>query len=201
MKAISIGHISDSINTHGLGVINTCVDVVFKFVTMRLNNFTQMMMEETLISYLQREARWMEKQREKGKQEKEREKIEKESDKKRKQTEEEGVTDNKAQKYDLERGQKFLKELALASTREKGVNIVEKFRMLITSLGNALGFARILRTASFNYLSKNIEYIPFIENVACSFEDTATVLNYGNTSKDCCAALDTILDVLRNNFG
>ena len=84
MKAISIGHISDSINTHGLGVINTCVDIVFKFVTMRLNNFTQMMLDETLVSYLQREARWMEKQREKGKQEKEREKIDKESDNKKK---------------------------------------------------------------------------------------------------------------------
>jgi hypothetical protein len=89
----------------------------------------------------------------------------------------------------------------LASTREKGYNIVEKFRMLITTMGNALAFARILRTASFNYLSKNIEYIPFIEEFQCSFRDTAQVLNYGNTSKSCCKALDTIVDVLRENFG
>lgn len=89
----------------------------------------------------------------------------------------------------------------MASTRERGYNIVEKFRMLITTMGNALAFARILRTASFNYLSRNIEFIPFIEDVQCSFRDTAQVLNYGATSKDCCKALDTIVDLLRENFG
>lgn len=72
LKAISIGHISDSINTHGLGVINTCIDVIYKFITMRLNNLSQMMLDETLTSYLLREARWMAKKRHKMNKEKER---------------------------------------------------------------------------------------------------------------------------------
>ena len=174
LKAISIQHISDSIGTHGLGVINTSVDVVYKFIKMRINNFSQMMLDETLRSYLLREHRWLEKKKYKD-----------------------GDVD---QKYPLTRGQKFTKELSLASVREKGFNMIEKFRLLITVLGNALAFARILRTASFNYLSKNIEYIPFIEETECSFGDTAKVLNYASTSQDCCKALDKLIDVLRENF-
>lgn len=177
LLAISISHISDSIKTHGLGVINTCVDIVHKFVLMRINNFSQMMLDETLRSYLLREHRWLEKRKNKD-----------------------NEKNNIDQKYPLLRGQKFNKELSLASTREKGYNIIEKFRMLITSLGNALAFARILRTASFNHLSQSIEYIPFIEEHACSFGDTATVLNYGNVSKGCCKALDKLIGMMRENF-
>lgn len=175
LLAISISHISDSIKTHGLGVINTCVDIVHKFVLMRINNFSQMMLDDTLRSYLLKEHRWLEKKKYK---------TQKDVD----------------QKYPLLRGKKFNKELSLASTREKGYNIIEKFRMLITTLGNALAFARILRTASFNHLSQSIEYIPFIEEHACSFGDTAMVLNYGSVSKDCCKDLDRMIALMRENF-
>jgi WASH complex subunit 7 len=174
LKAISISHISDSIKTHGLGVINTCVEVVYKFIVLRINNFSQMMLDETLTSYLLREHRWLEKKKYKD-----------------------GDVD---QKYPLTRGEKFKKELSLASRREKKFDIVQTLRLLITSLGNALAFARILRTGSYNHLSKNIEFIPFIEEYECSFGDTAYVLNYSDTSKDCCKALDKMINLMRENF-
>lgn len=37
---------------------------------------------------------------------------------------------------------------------------MDKFRQLITSVGNVLGFVRLLRSASLRYSSKNVEFLP-----------------------------------------
>lgn len=78
--------------------------------------------------------------------------------------------------------------------------MIERLRILVTTIGNALAFARILRTASFNYLSNNVEFVPFIQSFKCSFGDTASVLNYGGTMTEGCRELDKLIDLLRSNF-
>lgn len=42
---------------------------------------------------------------------------------------------------------------------------MDKFRILITQIGNALAFVRLLRSAALNVSSKNLEYIPSYLNV------------------------------------
>lgn len=61
---------------------------------------------------------------------------------------------------------------------------------MLTELGNALGFIRLLRTASLNYLTTNTEFIPFIEDYRKSFNDTAVVLGYGSVTQANCQELD-----------
>jgi len=177
LRAFSIPHIVNSINTHGLGIIPTSVDIVYKFSLGMVNNFSQLMQDETLTSYLVREYRWFKKYRRKAEED-----------------------ESSSRKYPFERAEKFYKELSIASTREKGYNIVEKFRQLVTMLGNALAFARILRTASYSYLSKNVQYVPFIDTYECSFHDTGIVLNYGSTMQECCRELDKLIEQLRESF-
>lgn len=176
LKAVSIDHISDSINTHGLGIINTSVNAIYQFVVRYINRISQLMMDENLSSYLLREQRWLSKTRSRN-------------------------TDEKVEsRYPLERGTKFKEELSLFSIRENKINILDQFRIIITALGNSVGFARLLRISSFNYLSKNTEFIPFIENHNCSFGDTASVLNYGKTMKSSCVQLDKMINLMRENY-
>lgn len=42
---------------------------------------------------------------------------------------------------------------------------MDKFRLLITQIGNALAFVRLLRSAVLNVLSKNLEFIPNNHNL------------------------------------
>lgn len=93
LKAISITHISNSINTHGLGVINTSVDIVYKFVNQMVNVFSAMMQDQNLNSAIVREYRWFKKFRKKN------------------------IEENQSQKYPMGRGEKFYKEVKLQSTR------------------------------------------------------------------------------------
>lgn len=40
-------------------------------------------------------------------------------------------------------------------------NFVDRFRQLISHIGNALGYARLLRSARLNYSSKSLEFLPY----------------------------------------
>lgn len=78
---------------------------------------------------------------------------------------------------------------------------LEDFRILITYIGNCIAFIRILRTASFNYLSKSLEFVPFIEEIQASFGDTCQVLEFkSETVKDGCKELDSFIDMMKEKF-
>ena len=58
---------------------------------------------------------------------------------------------------------------------------LDNFQNLITQIGNSLGFARLLRSASIQYCSSNIEYVPELEEDV-SFFDMAEKAGLTGTS-------------------
>ena len=103
LKAISVDLIADSINTHGLGIINTSVNRIYQFVVKYINGISQLMMDENLASYLLREQRWLVQLRSKN-------------------------NDEKVEaKYPLKRAMKFEEDLSIYSVRENKINILGKF--------------------------------------------------------------------------
>jgi WASH complex subunit 7 len=63
--------------------------------------------------------------------------------------------------YPSERAEGLYKEIKKLGTFDDGKNFLDKFRILITEVGNALGFVRLLRSAQLNFCAKSIEYLPF----------------------------------------
>jgi len=57
----------------------------------------------------------------------------------------------------------LLQEIKHLGVFEDGQSYLDKFRNLVTSIGNSLGFARLLRSASISYCSDNIEFLPELE--------------------------------------
>ena len=43
---------------------------------------------------------------------------------------------------------------------DDGKNYLDQFRIILTQIGNSLGFVRLLKSASLNYCSKCIEFLP-----------------------------------------
>tara|TARA_B110000208_G_scaffold138137_1_gene166759 strand:+ start:559 stop:1164 length:606 start_codon:yes stop_codon:yes gene_type:complete len=61
----------------------------------------------------------------------------------------------------------------LSSSRgAKTVSFLDKFRMLITQIGNAVGYVRMVRSAGLNYCSNAIQFVPDLENII-AFEPRA----------------------------
>ena len=49
--------------------------------------------------------------------------------------------------YPFERAEALYKEIKKLGSFEDGKNFIDKFRILITEVGNALGFVRLIRSA------------------------------------------------------
>ena len=92
LKAVSINLISDSIKTHGLGVVKGCINLVVDSIHKQINAFIVMMSNDTLNSLLVREGRWLRKNKEKNKDE------------------------DRELRYDVKRAEAFVKELNQAAS-------------------------------------------------------------------------------------
>ena len=62
--------------------------------------------------------------------------------------------------YPFERAEAFYKEVKKMGVFEDGSNYLDKFRVLITQIGNSLAFVRLLRSATLNFSSKSLEFVP-----------------------------------------
>lgn len=110
LNTIGIEQIADSIHTHGLGIVNTNVNSVYKFILKKFAVFSQFLFDELIQSPLIREERFLKENKEKinG-------------------------------KYPFERAESLIKEIKRLGLFDDGKNFLDKFRVLITSVGNALG--------------------------------------------------------------
>jgi len=59
---------------------------------------------------------------------------------------------------------------------------MDKFRIMITEIGNALGFVRLIRSASFNYCSKSIEFLPSTISPDLKFRELSKQASMGDTT-------------------
>jgi WASH complex subunit 7 len=75
--------------------------------------------------------------------------------------------------YPFEHAEALYKEIKKLGTFDDGKNFCDKFRMLITEVGNALGFVRLLRSAQLNFCTKSIEYLPYGYERETNFAESA----------------------------
>lgn len=78
--------------------------------------------------------------------------------------------------------------------------MLDQLRIIITSLGNALGFVRLLRSASLNYSSKSVQFLPIKVDLEESLEQICTNAGLSDTTKNSCKELDDIFKKLDDNF-
>lgn len=78
--------------------------------------------------------------------------------------------------YPYERAETMNRNIKRLGTTGKGVTYLDRFRQLITGIGNALGYVRMIRSASLKDNANLFKYIPeIVQNI--KFEDTARELD------------------------
>lgn len=143
LNSINIHSIASSIRTHGMGIMNTTVNFTYQFLTKKFDIFSQFLFDEYIKSYLQREKRWYKKHRE---------------DK------------NVDNKYPYDRAFQFNKDIRKLGVSDSGKTFLDQFRVLITEIGNALGYVRMVRSAGMNYCSNAIKFVPDLNHTHFKFE-------------------------------
>eukprot|EP01016_Furgasonia_blochmanni_P026262 TRINITY_DN2796_c0_g2_i7.p2 TRINITY_DN2796_c0_g2~~TRINITY_DN2796_c0_g2_i7.p2 ORF type:complete len:348 (-),score=114.55 TRINITY_DN2796_c0_g2_i7:2772-3815(-) len=169
LNTISIQQIADSIKTHGLGVINSQINAVYKFILKKFNVFSQFLYDDLIQSPLIRELRFY-------------------KDKKK-----------HLGRYPYERAEELAREIKRLGSFDDGKTYLDKFRQLITQVGNALGFVRLIRSAAISVCSKNIEYLPHIdENVG--FENMVKEAQFSENAALVAREFDGTIQSWRSNF-
>ncbi|KAK2588010.1 hypothetical protein KPH14_004084 [Odynerus spinipes] len=170
LNTIGIRHIANSIRTHGTGIMSTTVNFVYQFLRVKLHTFSQFMFDEHIKSRLMRDIRFIKSQRESG-----------------------------AIPYTYERAEKFQKGIRKLGMTSNGLSYLDQFRQLITHIGNALGYVRLIRSGGLHASSNAVSFLPDI-HLTMSFETMCKNLDYNTTTQAAAKRLEDDIGNLIHNF-
>nr|XP_003705524.1 PREDICTED: WASH complex subunit 7 [Megachile rotundata]XP_012145857.1 PREDICTED: WASH complex subunit 7 [Megachile rotundata]XP_012145858.1 PREDICTED: WASH complex subunit 7 [Megachile rotundata] len=170
LNTIGIRHIANSIRTHGTGIMSTTVNFVYQFLRIKLHTFSQFLFDEHIKSRLMRDIRFIKIQRENG-----------------------------ATPYTYERAEKFQKGIRKLGMMPDGLSYLDQFRQLVTQIGNALGYVRLIRSGGLHASSNAISFLPDI-NSSVPFELMCKNLKYSTTTQAAAKCLENDIANLVRNF-
>ena len=171
LNTINIQHVANSIRTHGTGIMNTTVNFTFQCLKHKMRVFSEFLFDEHIKSALFREIRWF--------------------------------TENKEQldsKYPYERAEKFTRDIRKLGVLADNQTYLDKFRVLISEIGNAMGYVRMIRSGGLLYTSNAIRFVPSLDEIA-KFGDW--LQDKGPVAQDTLTAarnLDSVIDSLSHHF-
>ncbi|XP_052780074.1 WASH complex subunit 4-like isoform X2 [Mya arenaria] len=170
LNTINIRHIANSIRTHGTGIMNTTVNFTYQFLRKKFFIFSQFMYDEHIKSKLIKDWKYFK--------------------------ENHMQTD---QKYPYERAEKFNKGIRKLGLTPDGESYLDQFRILISQIGNAMGYIRMIRSGGLHCCSNAIRFIPDLEDI----ENFENLCKDEGLSMECQVAarnLDNVIGNLAKNF-
>ena len=166
------------------------MNFTYQFLAQKFSIFSQFLFDDYIRAHLSREHRWFKKH-----------KNEPEVD----------------SCYPYDRALKFVRDIRKLGINESGKSFLDQFRILITEVGNALGYVRMVRSASMYYCSEAVKFIPDFEHViqfekyagsgsVSASEEKASskpIVGAGFSSETVRAGknLDEVISTLVKNFG
>eukprot|EP01101_Sappina_pedata_P008773 TRINITY_DN4938_c0_g1_i1.p1 TRINITY_DN4938_c0_g1~~TRINITY_DN4938_c0_g1_i1.p1 ORF type:complete len:1098 (+),score=436.48 TRINITY_DN4938_c0_g1_i1:19-3312(+) len=172
LNTINIIHIANSIRTHGTGILNTTVNFTYQFLRRKFMIFSQFLFDEHIKARLYKDNKFFKENKEKLK-----------------------------SMYPFDRAFKFNREIRNLGVNELDQTYLDQFRMLITEIGNAMGYIRLIRSGGIHYTANAIKFVPDIQdgNIV-SFGDLVSTENLSEKTNDSAKLLDCALDNLVKNF-
>ena len=82
-----------------------------------------------------------------------------------------------------------MKSIKRLGTSKSGTNYLDKFRQLITHIGNALGYVRMIRSAALKDNANLVKYLPEIPQTV-KFEQIAAELGIENETMEAIKVFD-----------
>ncbi len=137
LNTIKIQSIAASFRQHGLGVLNTTVNFTYQFLAQKFHVFSQFLYDDYIRAHLSKEHRWFKKHKN------------------------EASVNNM---YPYDRALKFVRDIRKLGVSDTGKTFLDQFRVLITEIGNALGYVRMVRSASMYYCSEAVKFLPEIDS-------------------------------------
>lgn len=163
LNTISVKHIANSIRTHGTGIMSTTVNFTYQFLAQKFIVFSQFLYDDHIKSRLVKEYRFYKECRDKSKE------------------------------YPVVRAEKLNKEIKKLGAAEDGMSFLDQFRQLISEIGNALGFVRMVRMGGLQHSSTASGFVQGKKSQT-TFEEAARLLNMNAEAVKAGVLLDRTLE-------
>jgi len=170
LNTINIQHIANSIRTHGTGIMNTAVNFTYQFLRRKFSIFSQFLFDDYIKSHLFRDAR--------------------------------AFRENRKQfnnQYPYEQAERFNKEIKKLGINNKGQSYMDQFRGLVTEIGNAMGYIRMIRSAGMLYTGNAIKFVPDLRSIP-DFQQMVEQAGLSQQTVRAAENLDSELTTLAKNF-
>ena len=173
INTLHIRHVSNSIRTHGSGIMNTTVNFTYQYLKKKFVIFSQFLFDDHIKSKLMRDARWYK---------------------------ENAVSLHNM--YPVDRAFTFNKDIRKLGVDANGLSYLDHFRVLVTEIGNAMGFVRMVRSGGMHYVSNAIKFIPDLnaENNLFATLTNTTQDSFSFETLEASKNLDFVIDTLKKNF-
>ncbi|XP_034032903.1 WASH complex subunit 4 [Thalassophryne amazonica] len=169
LNTINIRHIANSIRTHGTGIMNTTVNFTYQFLRKKFYIFSQFMYDEHIKSRLIKDIRFFRE-----------------------------TKDQSDQKYPFERAEKFNRGIRKLGITPDGQSYLDQFRQLISQIGNAMGYVRMIRSGGLHCCSSAIKFVPDLEDIV-NFEELVKEEGLSEETQRASSILDSVLGDLTSN--
>lgn len=170
LNTINIRHIANSIRTHGIGIMNTTVNFTYQFLRKKFVIFSQFLYDEHIKSRLIKDLRHFREMRS-------------QSD----------------PKYPFDRAEKFNRGIRKLGMTPEGESYLDQFRTLVSQVGNAMGYVRMIRSGGLHCCSSAIQFVPDLEYVA-NFEELSHEALMNDDCIEAAQRLDAVVTSLAKNF-
>lgn len=137
LNTINITHVANSLRAHGSGIVNTTVNFTYQFLRNKFQVFSQFMFDQQIESRLLKEAKYI------------------------KELKDSGQIDSKP--YPYERADNLSRSIKKLGMSPQGVSYLDMFRCLISQIGNALGYVRMVRSGAIHFTADASTFLPELD--------------------------------------
>lgn len=170
LNSINIRHVANSIRTHGTGIMNTTVNFTYQFLKKKFFTFSQFLYDEHIKSRLIKDLRNFK----------------------------ENASTN-GNMYCFKSADKFNKGIKNLGLAEDGQSYLDLFRDLISQIGNAMGYVRMIRSGGRHCCADATVFLPTLDN-AKSFKTLSEESKLDSVTLKSAETLDQNVQGLICNF-
>ncbi|CAG9535026.1 unnamed protein product [Cercopithifilaria johnstoni] len=169
LTILTAEHVANSIRTHGMGIMHTTINHAYQFLKKKFYIFSQLLYDDRIRNQLIKDERYFQENAEKF-----------------------------GKMYPVNRAQRFSAAIRLLGVADDDLYL-DKLRVLITEIGNVMGYVRLVRSGGVEASMQSLGFLPNIDDVP-SFEPLAVNAKLSSESISAARVLDNVFDVAKKNI-
>ncbi|XP_065576943.1 WASH complex subunit 4-like isoform X2 [Artemia franciscana] len=180
LTTIGIRHIANSIRTHGSGIINSAVNHAYLFLRQKFQILSQFLFDDQIKSRLVKDLKMTRENREQA------------------------TTAETFEKftivYPYVKAEKFVRGIKNLGMTTEGRSYLDEFRLLITEVGNVMGYARMLRSGNLHCSASTSEVLPSVLYSVAGLNSALDEKGFSSSTVDAASELESTLENITRNF-